>query len=653
MKKRYLFLIWSFLVPALALSQGNSGNNNGNAPIGQWESSGDDINNSNSGNVGIGTTTPTELLDVAGNVKLTGLIFPTGAQNGFVLTTNGSGFTTWQEKMANINANNEIELDGDVRVTGELRIGLSSLIISGAAPTGGDNEIFTDNSSPLILQNSVSDNVGIGTDMPLAKLDVDGNVIIHNSFQGPFGGATRLTINSPNEAQSFSLKTTSASGTSGFAITDEITGLDRIIINSLGNVGIGAIPTTTKLKVLAPAGLNLREKIVRFEVSDDNSSFISFQNGTSLAGAFQPTLVSRSGGADRPALSMIGIIDPAFDGVNNSSAIMDISAIKGTETAFNFVTNRPIFQVRTGSNNGGTTASSSIINMRVDANGFTGIGLGLLSDGVKIVEQFQIGDEWTFHNGGTKFIGRNADFIDNTTGTIRMKNGSASVIAFGDQGEIQLTVGPDGNAGDPIAFDLGLWVTQGNKIGIGTKTPAAGLHLISSTTESSGTANLVQVENVPTVRAFVIQKKNASDDYEDQFVVLADGRTRIGNPSALNNPSNAFVFDDKLAVDGRIRCEELKVQLSDVWADYVFEEGYELMPLDELNAYVKQKGHLPGVPDAEEVKKEGLSVGEITNIQMQKIEELVLYVLQLKEQNERLKEQNERLDKRVELLENK
>ena len=72
-------------------------------------------------------------------------------------------------------------------------------------------------------------------------------------------------------------------------------------------------------------------------------------------------------------------------------------------------------------------------------------------------------------------------------------------------------------------------------------------------------------------------------------------------------------------------------------ADYVFRNAYELMPLDKLKASIEQDKHLPGIPSAVQIESEGIQVGEMQVRMMEKIEELTLYILQLKAEIDELK----------------
>lgn len=84
----------------------------------------------------------------------------------------------------------------------------------------------------------------------------------------------------------------------------------------------------------------------------------------------------------------------------------------------------------------------------------------------------------------------------------------------------------------------------------------------------------------------------------------------------------------ELAVNGKIRSQEVRVEIAD-WPDYVFKKDYDLTSLEETAKFIEKNGHLPGVPSAEDIENEGLSLGEINKLLMKKIEELTLHVLEL------------------------
>lgn len=103
--------------------------------------------------------------------------------------------------------------------------------------------------------------------------------------------------------------------------------------------------------------------------------------------------------------------------------------------------------------------------------------------------------------------------------------------------------------------------------------------------------------------------------------------------------------DYKLDVNGAIRAKEFFVETG--WADFVFQDDYELPSLVEVKTHIEEHGHLPGVPTAAEVQKNGLEMGQAQTLMMQKIEELTLYVLQLSDENADLKKNSTELQSRL------
>lgn len=96
----------------------------------------------------------------------------------------------------------------------------------------------------------------------------------------------------------------------------------------------------------------------------------------------------------------------------------------------------------------------------------------------------------------------------------------------------------------------------------------------------------------------------------------------------------------KLAVAGTITAQRIKVTTTG-WPDYVFHSNYVLPALQEVKQYVHTHKHLPNIPAASEVEKNGQDLGEMNKLLLQKVEELTLYIIQQQEQiaamNERLK----------------
>ena len=119
------------------------------------------------------------------------------------------------------------------------------------------------------------------------------------------------------------------------------------------------------------------------------------------------------------------------------------------------------------------------------------------------------------------------------------------------------------------------------------------------------------------------------------FVMNRYGNIGIG----VLNPSN------RLEVNGTIRAKEIKLEASN-WPDYVFDENYSLMPLDEVSAFIRENGHLPGLKPADAYYKEGVGILELNQQLLEKVEELTLYAIQQEEKLKRLDE----LEKEMEIL---
>lgn len=118
-----------------------------------------------------------------------------------------------------------------------------------------------------------------------------------------------------------------------------------------------------------------------------------------------------------------------------------------------------------------------------------------------------------------------------------------------------------------------------------------------------------------------------------QKLVINNDRVVIGTP--LNNIS--------LNVNGKINAREVQVELADwdTYPDYVFQSGYNPLTLDELERFIVQNKHLPDVPTAEQAKETGINLGEMNVVLLRKIEELTLYLIELKKENEVMKEKFE------------
>lgn len=201
-------------------------------------------------------------------------------------------------------------------------------------------------------------------------------------------------------------------------------------------------------------------------------------------------------------------------------------------------------------------------------------------------------------------------------------------------------------------------------VGIGTTSPSAKLHVIgyakfnpSLLQQTAGVfinpddGSIELASGVNTLSYIDFKgKNNLSSDFKgrisytddwgfsfsksgtDQVVIKDNGNMGIGTA----NP------DEKLTVKGKIHAEEIKVDLA-IPADYVFQKyftgsstlkpDYQMPSLTEIETFVKENHHLPNIPSASEIQQNGLQLGEMNNLLLQKVEELTLYII---EQNKRI-----------------
>ncbi|WP_303922521.1 hypothetical protein [Draconibacterium sediminis] len=111
------------------------------------------------------------------------------------------------------------------------------------------------------------------------------------------------------------------------------------------------------------------------------------------------------------------------------------------------------------------------------------------------------------------------------------------------------------------------------------------------------------------------------------YITYLGGNVAVGD--SLNN-KNLHVF-------GNIYSHEVRVRLDIPAPDYVFEDDYRLMSLSELQNYLEKNKHLPEIPSAKEMEKEGVDLSEMNMLLLKKVEELTLYVLEQQKQIEALK----------------
>jgi hypothetical protein len=92
----------------------------------------------------------------------------------------------------------------------------------------------------------------------------------------------------------------------------------------------------------------------------------------------------------------------------------------------------------------------------------------------------------------------------------------------------------------------------------------------------------------------------------------------------------------QLESSGLLRARHIKVD-TDVWPDYIFNDDYKLMHLGDVETFINQHKHLPNIPSQEEMIENGVDIGEMNVLLLEKIEQLMLYTIQQQKEIDELK----------------
>jgi hypothetical protein len=500
------------------------------------------------GNVGIGTSSPSYLFQVAG-----GAIGIDGSQGAIFTSGDQTPFTA----------------------TGVLLRGKGTTPSVVAQTATSDNTsafaVYNSSVSPILFARA-DGNVGIGTSSPVNRLTVTGADGVVAKFTAPtnpqfnLSGASINALFTAHDTAGAFLGTSTAHPLSLY-----VNGATRMFIDTAGKVGIGTISPTAALEVKGPS-------------------------------TYQGTIRVNSGSGQYSSFGwMIG------DAMQWSAYVHP-----------------------------GTTPSGGLIFA-------TGAGL----DAVTFSQNGNVGV-------GTTYPGEKLDVV----GSIESSGGSAGMSRFvlkstatgGQQYEWYNDFAGDGSGSlalyNRTSANTPMLISASGNVGIGTMTPtrrldiatnlSAGNYAVGVTGAAGAARDLLLVGQAGYSNGFTVQYTGSAMKY-----LFADGNVGIGT----TNPTQ------KLSVNGTIRAKEVIVDTN--WADYVFEPSYRLAPLNEVENAIKEEGHLPGVPSAQEVSAKGISLGEMQAVLLAKIEELTLHQISQEKELHALKAQNAALQQRVGELENK
>ncbi len=184
-------------------------------------------------------------------------------------------------------------------------------------------------------------------------------------------------------------------------------------------------------------------------------------------------------------------------------------------------------------------------------------------------------------------------------------------------------------------------------------TPGTGFNLIATTEANAGTYSNDGLAK-GTTYYYRIKAKNeggSSTTYTKEVAVtlFIEGVTQLcanlfcDNNGSVGIGTQAIPTGYKLAVKGKVMAEGVKVALQSAWPDYVFDKDHVLTDIPSLKKYIATNGHLPNIPSAETVQKDGIDMAQINVLLLEKIEELSLYLIEMDERMKILEAENNRL----------
>ncbi|MFD2037543.1 hypothetical protein ACFSKL_22305 [Belliella marina] len=203
---------------------------------------------------------------------------------------------------------------------------------------------------------------------------------------------------------------------------------------------------------------------------------------------------------------------------------------------------------------------------------------------------------------------------------------------------------------------VGVHLAVNGRVGIGIINPSVELHVkgtvmvdgqfsvksddgnsggLIGTTGESGTANGVNISSNRGNGKIVFS--TLGGNLQEKMRITNTGNVGIGTTIPTN----------KLEVNGTIRAKEVKLEATN-WPDYVFEKDYKLMPLDAVNSFIAENGHLPGLKSAIEYEKEGVNMLEMNQQLLRQIEEMTLHMI---DQNETIKKITSKVEEQEKVIE--
>lgn len=168
--------------------------------------------------------------------------------------------------------------------------------------------------------------------------------------------------------------------------------------------------------------------------------------------------------------------------------------------------------------------------------------------------------------------------------------------------------------------------------------------------EHRGDGDVIVARTKTTGNAFIVKKEDESTPFKiDANGNINTSSSMISSGSIDFNTTQSsdkyFMTMSKNSIQklgitsgGEIWAQEIKVNLNEpsAYPDYVFEDNYELMSLNDFKEFIEKEGHLPNIPTREEATKNGVDLYEMNRLLLEKVEEMSLYIIELNSRLEKL-----------------
>jgi hypothetical protein len=567
------------------------------------------LKNQGNGNIAIGYFTPRHLLTGSSNVFI-------GNENGTNLV-NGSGNVFLGKVFVNSSPSTQIITGNDTEKTVILADG--------------------DGVQKMLISQKGNVGLGLGNNViPANRLDVSGGVVIGKNFT-PRGIP--------------------------FPIAGSLAPKNGLLVE--GRVGIGTRSPNNKVEikhgVFGNSGLRFTNLNSTFIPNTRNTSnaFLSVNiDGDvvlqELPNSITSNLLSSNGNIMTSNVNTLIATAPIVNSINNTinSNNQLVTTVNGVESA---PVNLPVptfteLDASTTNELQTLTQSGNTVTLSNGGGSFT---LPTFTD-TDAQSLSLVGNNLSISNGNTVVL---PTYTDAQSLTI-----AGNTLSISNGNTITLPTFTDTDAQSLSLVGNALTISNGNTITLPTTTVIPGSNV--TITGNGMPATPYQVSSIDTSLYGNNGVINQSTTTNNNRVVNMNDRNIWFNTATSPNHGKMYIGSSwiypnntgnyKLFVEGGILTEKVKVALRSTnnWADYVFADDYKLMPLKQVEEFINNNNHLPGVDSAEDLAKNGLDLSEMQAKQMEKIEELTLYII---EQNKTLENQSKAIEnqnKEIEELKN-